>query len=44
MKSTTNVFLDGLITDRHPLSTPQNCLTDALNATLLTYNGNEMML
>ena len=44
MKSTTNVFQEGLITDRHPLSTPQNCLTDALNATLLTYNGNEMML
>lgn len=44
MKSTTNAFLDGMVTDFHPLSTPANCLTDALNATLLTYNGNEQML
>jgi hypothetical protein len=26
------------------LSTSQQQLTDALNATMLTYNGNEMML
>ena len=44
MKSTTNVFQEGLRTDLHPLSTSQKVLTDALNATMITYNGNEMML
>lgn len=44
MKSTTNAFLGGLKQDSHPLTTEQNFLTDALNATLITYNGNEMML
>ena len=44
MKSTTNVFQEGLRTDLHPLSTSQQVLTDALNATMITYNGNEMML
>ena len=44
MKSTTNVFQEGLRTDLHPLATGQQYLTDALNATLLTFNGNEMML
>ena len=44
MKSTTNVFQEGLRTDLHPLSTGQQYLTDALNATMITYNGNEMML
>ena len=44
MKSTTNVFQEGLKTDLHPLSTSQQVLTDALNATMITYNGNEMML
>lgn len=28
----------------HPLTTPQQNLTDALNATLITFNGNEQML
>ena len=44
MKSTTNAFLGGLKTDYHPLTQDQRGLTDALNATLITYNGNEMML
>lgn len=44
MKITTNVFQEGIQTDLHPLSTSQQVLTDALNATMLTYNGNEMML
>jgi hypothetical protein len=30
--------------DLHPLATSQKQLTDALNATLVTLNGNEMML
>jgi hypothetical protein len=28
----------------HPLTTTQKSLSDALNATMVTYNGNEMML
>ena len=44
MKGTTNVFQGGLQTDLHPLSVSQKQLTDALNATLITFNGNEMML
>ena len=44
MKTTTNVFLDGITTDMHPLTTEKNQLTDALNATLRTFNGNELVL
>ena len=36
--------MGGLKTDYHPLTQDQKGLTDALNATLITYNGNEMML
>lgn len=39
-----NVFNGGMITDFNPLTTPNNVLTNALNATLITYNGNEYML
>lgn len=44
MQSTTNVFQGGLTTDLHPLVTANTQLTDALNATFITYNGNEMIL
>ena len=44
MRSTTNAFQEGLRMDLHPLATNQKQLTDALNATLVTFNGNEMML
>jgi hypothetical protein len=30
--------------DLDPMSTPNNCVTSALNATLVTYNGNEYIL
>lgn len=30
--------------DTHPLTTPQDILTDCLNGTLITYNGNEFVL
>lgn len=40
----TNTFSDGLILDTHPLSTPNNVLTNCLNGTLVTYNGNELIL
>ena len=40
----TNVFSEGLITDLNPITTPNNVLTNALNATLITMNGNEFVL
>lgn len=44
MAETINTFQEGLLMDAHPLTTPQDCLTNALNATLITYNGNEFVL
>lgn len=41
---TTNTFQDGLVMDFNPMITPNTMLTNALNATLLTYNGNENVL
>ena len=43
-QETTNTFQDGLISDLNPITTPNSVLTDALNATLLTFNGNELVL
>lgn len=43
-KEAVNTFTEGLIKDLHPLNTPANVLTDALNATLVTYDGNEFIL
>ena len=43
-KQTENTFTEGLVQDLHPLTTPNNILTDALNATLITMNGNEFVL
>lgn len=40
----TNTFEDGIMTDMHPLSANNTTMTDALNATIVTYNGNEMIL
>lgn len=40
----TNTFQDGIMTDMHPLSANNTTMTDALNATIVTYNGNEMIL
>lgn len=39
-----NTFREGLIMDFAPDNTQATCLTSALNATLLTFNGNEMSL
>lgn len=39
-----NTFNEGMVLDNHPLMTPNTMLTDALNATLVTMNGNEMVL
>ena len=40
----TNVFSEGLISDLNAITTPNNVLTNALNATLITMNGNEFVL
>lgn len=39
-----NSFQEGLIMDFSPSVTRNDCMTSALNATLLTFNGNEMSL
>ena len=39
-----NTFTDGLILDLNPLQMPNNALTNCLNGTLLTFNGNENVL
>lgn len=39
-----NTFTGGLIMDLNPISTPNNVLTNCLNGTLITYNGNEYTL
>ena len=44
IKSATNKFTKGLIMDFSPENTSNEVLTHALNATLLTFNGNEMSL
>lgn len=43
-KEAINTWTEGLVKDLHPLNTPNNVLTDALNATLITYDGNEFIL
>ena len=43
-KQTSNTFDEGLVKDYHPLTVPNNTLTDALNATFVTMNGNEAIL
>jgi hypothetical protein len=40
----TNTFNDGMIKDMNPLTTPNTVLTDCVNGTLITYNGNEFVL
>lgn len=43
-KDAINTFTDGLVMDLNPLNTPNTVMTDCLNGTLLTYNGNELSL
>lgn len=43
-KEIINSFSDGLIKDLNELSTPNKVLTDCLNGTLVTFNGNEFSL
>lgn len=39
-----NSFNQGLVMDLNPLTTPNNVLTNCLNGTIITYNGNEYVL
>lgn len=43
-ENASNGFSQGLIMDYHPLGTPNTALSNALNATMITYNGNEASL
>lgn len=43
-KETSNQFSEGLISDLNPINTPKTALTDNLNGTIITYNGNEFSL
>jgi hypothetical protein len=40
----SNTFGGGLMMDLHPISTPNSVLTDNLNGTIITYDGNEQVL
>jgi len=39
-----NTFNGGLVYDLNPLVTPNSVLTDAVNGTFITFNGNELSL
>lgn len=39
-----NTFNEGLVMDLNPLTTPNNVLTNCLNGTFITYDGNEFVL
>lgn len=43
-QETTNTFTEGLMCDFNPINVPNNALTDCLNGTIITYDGNEMSL
>jgi len=43
-KETVNVFDQGLNKDLNPIVTPNNVLTDNLNGTFITFNGDELSL
>jgi hypothetical protein len=43
-KESTNTFSEGLVYDLNPLSTPNTLLTECVNGTFLTFNGDELAL
>lgn len=43
-KEAVNLFSEGLVMDLNPMMTPNNVLTNCLNGTLFTNNGNEGVL
>ena len=44
IRASKNTFNGGLVMDLAPDTTPNEVLTSALNATLVTFNGNELQL
>lgn len=40
----TNTFTKGMVMDLNPINTPNEVLTDCVNGTLITYDGNEYSL
>lgn len=43
-KEAVNEFREGMIKDLNPINTPNTALTDCVNGTIITYNGNEQSL
>ena len=43
-KETVNLFGKGLNYDLNPLTTPNDVLTDCVNGTFITFNGDELIL
>ena len=43
-QETNNTFSEGLIKDINPINTPSTALTDCVNGTIITYDGNEYSL
>ena len=43
-KAAINEFSKGLNMDLNPISQPNNSLSDCLNGTIITYDGNEFNL
>lgn len=43
-KETANTWSQGLISDLNPLATPNEVMTDCINGTITTFNGNEFSL
>lgn len=43
-QETNNIFNEGLIKDLNPINTPNTALTDCVNGTIITYDGNEYSL
>ena len=43
-QETTNTFDKGLNKDLNPIVTPNDILTDCLNGTFITFNGDELSL
>ena len=43
-QETTNFFNQGLLMDINPITTPNNVLTNCLNGTYITFNGNDVIL
>lgn len=43
-ESTVNTFQEGMIMDLNPIITPNSAMTNCLNGTIVTFNGNENVL